>query len=78
MMFIILTLRAKNGYHPSDASANTEVHVNINKIDYYYTMDDNGAYASIISIAGTEFKCKENIAEISEKIEAAEIAASFN
>ena len=41
-------------------------------------MDDNGAYASIISIAGTEFKCKENIAEISEKIEAAEIAASFN
>lgn len=52
--FIKLTSRAKEGYHYSDSAANAELIVNINKIDYYYDLDER---TSIISVAGKEFKC---------------------
>ena len=70
-IFIKLTLRAKVGYHHSDPNANTEVRVSVSKIDYYYDTNDHEGYESIISINGHEFKCRQNAAEIAEKIELA-------
>lgn len=52
--FIKLTCRAKSGYHPSDPDANAELTVNINKIDYYYDIDEA---TSIVSVSGREFRC---------------------
>lgn len=50
--------------------------VNVCRIDYYYEDDDKDGYASMICINGREFRCKESVSEINEKIELAKIADS--
>ena len=75
--FIKLTCRVKCGYHPSDPNANSsDMRVNVCRIDYYYDDDDKDGYISLICINGREFRCKESVAEINEKIELAKIADS--
>lgn len=53
---------------------NTELYANVGKIDYYHSIDDDFDCNSIISVNGHEFKCKETVDEIKEKIMLAEIA----
>ena len=76
--FIKLTCRVKTGYHHADPNANGVLHVNPDRIDYYYDDDTNDGYKSVISINGHEFRCTDNVRVIIEKIEEAEIADSFN
>lgn len=75
--FIKLTCHVRCGYHPSDPNANSaNMQVNIEKLDYYYDEDDKDGYASMICINGHEFRCKESVTEITEKIELEKIADS--
>lgn len=72
--FIKLTLRSKKGYHPSDPEANATTFVNADRIDYYYDDNANDGYESVICINGKEFRCRQNAAEIAERILLVEIA----
>lgn len=73
MNIIKLNLRIKSGYHYSDPNANSITFVNIDRIDYYYEESSDG-YKSMICINGNEFRCTASAAEITERIDLAEIA----
>lgn len=67
-MFIKLTIRALEGYHPSDPEAFRLASININSIDYFFDIDEG---SSIVCINGREFKCKTPAEVISRSIDLA-------
>lgn len=76
MKLIKLNLRSWSGYHPSDPDAYTETFVNVDRIAYYYPDPNGDLCKTSIAINEKEFKCKETVDEITEKITLAEIADS--
>lgn len=53
---------------------NTDLYVNVDKIDYYHSIDNEFDCSTIMSVNGHEFKCKSSVDEIKERIMLAEIA----